>query len=83
MNGRAETVVDVPRSQLLAGEFAINVHKSQQESTTYVACGESRAQLAPATGAGARKLPVWGVIAAGRAGLLVLTRGFALRQVWR
>ena len=83
MNGRSETVVDVPLSQLLAGQFAINVHKSQQEISTYVACGEIRAQLAPATGAGSRNLPVWGVIAAGLAGLLLLTSGFALRRVWR
>ncbi len=83
MNGRSETVVDVPLSQLLAGQFAINVHKSQEEIKTYVACGEIRAQVTPMTGARGRRLPVWGVIAAGLAGLLFLTSGMALRRVWR
>ena len=81
--GRSETVVDVPLSQLLAGQFAINVHKSQQEISTYVACGEIRAQLAPATGGGPRGLPLSAVAAAAVAGLALVVVGARLRRAWR
>lgn len=83
MDGRSETVVDVPLTDLLAGQFAINVHKSQQEISTYVACGEIRAQVAPATGAGPRALPDWSIAAALLSGLLFVASGFGLRLVRR
>lgn len=38
-DGASETVVDVPLSDLQAGEFAINAHASEEEVKTYVACG--------------------------------------------
>jgi plastocyanin len=75
MDGRSETVVDVPLTDLLAGQLAINVHKSQQEISTYVACGEIRAQVAPATGAGPHALPGWSIAAALLSGPLFVTRG--------
>src|SRR5688572_8978245 len=39
MQGRSETVVNVPLSELTAGELAINIHQSDAELETYVACG--------------------------------------------
>lgn len=38
-DGTSETVVDVPLSELQAGEFAINAHASEEDAGTYVACG--------------------------------------------
>ena len=37
--GKSETVVDVPLSELQEGEFAINAHASEDDVETYVACG--------------------------------------------
>jgi CHRD domain len=39
-NGKSETTVDAKLSDLTAGDFAINVHKSEKEISTYVACGD-------------------------------------------
>jgi hypothetical protein len=39
MQGRSETVVNRPLSELTAGGLAINVHQSAAELETYVACG--------------------------------------------
>jgi hypothetical protein len=39
MQGRSETVVNVPLSELTAGGLAINVHQSNAELETWVACG--------------------------------------------
>jgi hypothetical protein len=39
MQGRSETVVDVPLSELTAGGLAINVHQSNANLNRYVACG--------------------------------------------
>jgi hypothetical protein len=39
IQGRAETVVNRPLSELTAGGLAINVHESDAELATYVACG--------------------------------------------
>jgi len=38
-NGESETTVDVKLSDITTGDFAINVHKSEKEISTYVACG--------------------------------------------
>jgi plastocyanin len=62
VDGKSTTMVAVPLSSLLTGNFAINVHMSQAEISTYVACGTipaSTTQTAPVT-----QLP-----AAGSAGL--------------
>ncbi|MGB7290802.1 MAG: CHRD domain-containing protein [Thermodesulfobacteriota bacterium] len=39
-NGKSETTVDAKLSDLTTGDFAINVHKSEEEISTYVACGD-------------------------------------------
>jgi hypothetical protein len=39
INGRSDTVVNRPLSELTAGGLAINVHESNAELETYVACG--------------------------------------------
>jgi len=83
VNGTSETVVDVPLANLLTGNFAINVHKSGQEISVYVACGDipARAQVAPATGqprAGTAQLPLIGGLAA--LALVAVGAGLALRR---
>ncbi|HEY6233639.1 MAG TPA: hypothetical protein VIW69_00875 [Candidatus Elarobacter sp.] len=40
VDGTSTTMVDVPMAQLVAGGFAVNVHKSTKEIPTYIACGE-------------------------------------------
>ncbi|MBV8117249.1 MAG: hypothetical protein JOZ01_04685, partial [Candidatus Eremiobacteraeota bacterium] len=43
-SGASTTVVkDVTLDQLLAGTYAINVHKSTSDLGTYVACGDIKA----------------------------------------
>ncbi len=37
--GKSETTVEAPLDELTEGEFAINVHKSEKDLETYVACG--------------------------------------------
>ena len=39
MQGRSETVVDAPLSELTAGGLAINIHHSDADFDTFVACG--------------------------------------------
>lgn len=48
-NGKSETVVNVALADLLAKPYAVNVHKSAQEASVYVACGNITAQAAPGT----------------------------------
>lgn len=38
--GLSQTVVDAPLSELLDGDFAINLHKSADEIDVYIACGD-------------------------------------------
>ncbi len=38
-NGKSETTIDAKLSDLTAGDFAINVHKSEKEISAYAACG--------------------------------------------
>jgi Cu/Zn superoxide dismutase len=38
-NGKSETTIDVPLATLQSGGFAINGHKSAQEASVYVFCG--------------------------------------------
>jgi hypothetical protein len=40
VDGRSETVVQAPLSELTGGGLAINVHESVAEVQTYVACGD-------------------------------------------
>lgn len=75
-NGVGQTEVNAALSDLLAGTFAINLHRSPTESGVYVSCGNVVAGAAalPATGgpAGAA-LPLLGAATLGLA-------GFALRR---
>ena len=41
-NGKSETTVAASLDDLLAGAFAINVHKSPGEASVYVSCGDIR-----------------------------------------
>jgi len=51
VDGRSTTLIDTPLEQVVSGNRAINVHRSQQEIQAYVACGAiSTAQETP-TGA--------------------------------
>jgi hypothetical protein len=42
VGGRSETTVQVDPTDLLGGEFAINVHESEDNPGRYVACGNVR-----------------------------------------
>jgi hypothetical protein len=39
-NGKSETTVNAKLSDLTTGDFAINVHKSEKDLSTHVACGD-------------------------------------------
>lgn len=39
VNGKSETTVPVKLDELIAGKFAINVHKSSEEVSVYFSCG--------------------------------------------
>jgi hypothetical protein len=41
-NGKSETTVAASLDDLLAGAFAINIHKSPGEGHVYVSCGDIR-----------------------------------------
>jgi hypothetical protein len=49
VNGKSETMVNVPLATILASPHSINVHKSPQEAAVYVSCGEVVAQTAATT----------------------------------
>lgn len=40
VDGLSTTIVDAPLAELIAGGFAVNVHKSTNDIPTYVACGD-------------------------------------------
>lgn len=40
VNGSSETTLNIPLSTIQAAQLAVNVHKSPQEITVYVACGD-------------------------------------------
>jgi hypothetical protein len=44
MDGTSTTMVDAPMSALVAGGFAVNIHKSTTEIPVYVACGDLSAK---------------------------------------
>ncbi|MEO6457058.1 MAG: LPXTG cell wall anchor domain-containing protein [Chloroflexia bacterium] len=69
-NGASETTVNVSLADLLAGTYAINVHKSPTEASIYTACGDRvNMQLGggtvgmPSTGSGDQTFIVLGLIA--------------------
>ncbi|MCC6630356.1 MAG: hypothetical protein IT340_23485 [Chloroflexi bacterium] len=82
-NGTSETLVNASLQQIMASQHAINVHKSPQEASIYVACGDlptgvptsaSPPAGLPRTGDGGAPSPWLGL-----AGLVVLI-GLALRR---
>ena len=48
VNGKSVTVVAVPLNTLLAGKYAINMHRSAKQMKIYVACGDITRHSAPA-----------------------------------
>jgi hypothetical protein len=76
VNGTSTTIVKVPLTDLLGGRYAINVHKSAAEVSTYVACGDLTALN---NGGLAPGMPSTGQAQPGvPAGLLLLLGGPAL-----
>jgi MYXO-CTERM domain-containing protein len=91
-NGSSETLVNASIQQILAAQHAINVHKSPQEASVYVACGDlpvgapasaspPAARSGPAQPAGMPRTGGGGAPSPwlGLAGLVVLA-GLALRR---
>jgi hypothetical protein len=59
-NGTSETVINATIAQIRAAQHSLNVHKSPQEASVYVACGDLPTGAAtgmPRTGAGGAHLP--------------------------
>ncbi len=52
VNGRSETMLNVSMSDLMMGNMAINVHKSAQDISTYVSCGDIMKMSSMGTGSG-------------------------------
>jgi hypothetical protein len=84
VNGSSVTIVKVPLTDLLGGRYAINVHKSAAEVSTYVACGDLTALnnggLAPgmpSTGQAQPDFPAWLLLVGGPA---LLALGWGLRR---
>ncbi len=49
VNGKSETEVMVSMADLAKGEYAVNIHKSEAEVGTYVACADLKAMMAGGT----------------------------------
>ena len=78
-NGMGTTEVSASLTELLAGTFAINLHRSAAESSVYVSCGNvvAGASALPATGGPLTPaLPALAALGAAMAGLA----GIALRK---
>jgi len=84
IDGHSETVIDATLATLLASPFAVNVHKSAEEITTYVACADivasTSGHVMPNTGGGqgSDTLPLAAI-----AGLALIALGgglFVVRQ---
>jgi Cu/Zn superoxide dismutase len=86
VDGASETTVNVALADLTKGGFAINVHKSAAEVSTYVSCGDIPVMAAGATGG--TPLPTSGngnqmLLLAGLALLALTLMGTGLRLAWR
>jgi len=83
-NGRSETMVPASVQTLMAMQHSINVHKSPQEASVYVACGALTAAAAgaPAPGALPRagEAENWAIGALALAGLMAIGTGLAARR---
>lgn len=77
VNGKSETMVKAPLSQIVAQPHAINAHKSAQEVSVYTACGNIMTQpaQAPRTGGGGMAGQPTPLLWAVGAGLLALAAG--------
>jgi Cu/Zn superoxide dismutase len=87
VNGDSTTTVNVALSDLTTGGFAINVHKSAAEVSTYVSCGDIPVMAAggatggtPLPKSGAGDLPL---LLAGLALLALTLMGAGLRRAGR
>ena len=80
MNGRSETMVNASLQQIMSGQHAINVHKSPQEASVYVSCGDIAAtgQAGALPRAGVAENWAIGALAVG--GLALLGTGLAFRR---
>jgi hypothetical protein len=78
MNGASTTEINASIADLLAGTFAINLHRSPQEANVWVSCGNVVAVGLPATGhPGLPALPLLagsGALLAGAAAVIVRRR---------
>lgn len=91
-NGKSETTVNVSIADLLASPFAINVHKSAQDVSVYVSCGNitqtassgspTTPSAAPNTGAGgaAAQSPLAWAAGMGLAIVALVGGAYALRR---
>ncbi len=82
VNGKSTTTVAVSLSTLQSGQFAINGHKSAQDLTTYVFCGEiasaAAPSAAPTTGG---SFATWPFLALGLFGLTLFTSGWLVLRL--
>ncbi|HEY8478026.1 MAG TPA: hypothetical protein VIN09_14285 [Chloroflexota bacterium] len=72
IDGRSETVIDVSLETLQATQHAVNVHKSAQEASVYVSCGDIPLAAAASGSSGAAParaggLPAGAIAAVGAA----------------
>jgi hypothetical protein len=87
VDGASETTVNVALADLTKGGFAINVHKSAAEVSTYVSCGDIPV-MAAGGATGGTTLPKSGngdqmLLLAGLALLALTLMGTGLRLAWR
>lgn len=75
VDGRSESVIDVPLAEIQSKQYAVNVHKSAGEASVYVACGEI-AMLATALPRTGGPAPIVATLAA----VAALATGYAIRR---
>ena len=64
-NGKSETMVNASLSEILSKPMAINLHKSPQEASIYVACGNLPVQAAQLPRTGQAEFGLYGLAAVG------------------
>ncbi len=75
VDGKSETTINATRAQLSAARHSINIHRSTTEAAVYTACAELPLAAAALPRTGGVPLVLYGLLAAGIAGI-----GFALRR---
>lgn len=68
-NGTSTSTVSVSLAELLRGPYAVNLHKSPQEASVYVSCGNIVAGAAALPATGGHTMPVTPIL--GAAGALI------------